>query len=66
MYCLLIMHLILYYTNATEETLIMDYLIKSDEGHKVNCIQTRPGRIIDIDQIHAHARIQNFFFGGGV
>lgn len=41
MYCLLIMHLILYYTNATEETLIMDYLIKSDEGHKVNCIQTR-------------------------
>lgn len=39
-YCLLIMHLIhvLHYTNAKDEALMMDYLVNSNKGHKVNYI----------------------------
>lgn len=39
-YCLLIMHLIhvLHYTNAKDKALMMDYLVNSNKGHKVNYI----------------------------
>lgn len=34
--CLLIMHLILYYNNAKEETFIINYLVNSDQVNRTN------------------------------